>query len=321
MLPLLFAFISAVSLVISCPLKEKIYPCTCQSDGYDSAKDIVCRGIVNDADLSNALTSLKGMKNIYSLVIDDAILNYIPHDLFADIHLLELEFLASSIMKFTDTDVAFQGLEDSLEILLVSKCSFTNSWDWSLLKNMKKLMRLEITEGDLESIEDDVKEISSLNMKDIDFSHNRISHVYEYAFANFTELTFLSLSNNLVGEVKRTMLPNPAPNLVQIDLGYNELLELPKDFFKEMPSLEIVSIPGNKILSLNEQVFAPVWEQLEGFQAMGNKIRCDCRMAWILEKRMPPNMRAVCDQPRDLHGKNLATLTSKDLWCYYAKEM
>ena len=36
-----------------------------------------------------------------------------------------------------------------------------------------------------------------------------------------------------------------------------------------MSSLKTISIARNKILTLSEQVFAPVWEQLEDFQAMG----------------------------------------------------
>lgn len=214
--PLLTAILT-ISLASTCPPKEQIYPCTCESSDY--SKDIRCSNIDNDSDLLNAANALKGMKHINSFTIENAVLNYIPYDLFEGVNLVELEFLKSSIMAFTDTDVAFKGLEDSLEILLITECSFMNTWDWSVLKTMKKLMRLDIVEGDMVSIDEDVREISSLNLKDISFSRNRIAHIYDYAFADFTELMVLTLSNNLIEEVKRSMLPNPANQLLHIDLG------------------------------------------------------------------------------------------------------
>lgn len=211
---LLFLMLSAAT---SCPTQEALLPCVCESS--DTSKYITCSNIDNDLKLSTAVNSLRGMKNIYSFTIEDSTLNYIPHDLFEGIELVELEFLSMSLMAFTDTDVAFIGLENSLEILIVTECDFMNSWDWSLLKNMKKLVKLDIIGGDLMSIGDDVEEISNLHMKDISFDKNKISYIYDYAFSKFAELKFLSLRSNLIEEVKRSMLPNPAPELMHLDLS------------------------------------------------------------------------------------------------------
>lgn len=203
--------------VTSCPPRETIYPCTCEQSDY--SKYITCEGIMNDNELLDVTAALQGVKDIYSFTIQDAALNYIPHDLFHGMNLVELEFSSSSIMEFSDTDAAFEGLENSLEILTISDCSFMNEWDWSLLRNMRKLMRLDITGGDIEGIDETIHELRSFNLKEINFSQNKISHIYDFAFANFSDLQHLLLSNNLIKEVKRSMLPNPAPNLLQIDLS------------------------------------------------------------------------------------------------------
>lgn len=43
--------------------------------------------------------------------------------------------------------------------------------------------------------------------------------------------------------------------------------------FENMPHLEVLSIAGNKLLTLKDKTFLPVWEQLEAFQAM-SKLLC-----------------------------------------------
>ena len=209
-----FMLIVLFSKVTSCPPKENLYPCTCESSGY--SKYIRCEGMVNDEELLQAVVALRGVKDIFSFIIQDAALHYIPHDLFKGTEIVELEFSASSIMQFSDTDVAFEGLEDTLEILSITDCNFMNEWDWSLLRNLRNLMRIDIIGGDLQGVDETIKELSSFNLKDINFSRNQISRVYDYAFTNFSEL---GLDNNLIKEVKRSMMPNPAPNLIQIDFS------------------------------------------------------------------------------------------------------
>ncbi|GBL87214.1 hypothetical protein AVEN_270497-1, partial [Araneus ventricosus] len=45
------------------------------------------------------------------------------------------------------------------------------------------------------------------------------------------------------------------------------------------------------------------------------ELRCDCRLSWILGKRLPEMTRAACAQPPELKGKFITLLSSKDLWC------
>ncbi|GIY65485.1 uncharacterized protein CEXT_687381 [Caerostris extrusa] len=190
-----------------------------------------------------------------------------------------------------------------------------SDWDWTLFRNLKKLTTLDIVGVNLESLED-LETINITSIIKIAFSHNRISFIHPSAFSNFKELRLLSLDNNFISVIKRSMLPNPALELTDLDLSYNEIEDLPSDIFSNMPQLEYLSIGFNKILVLEEKTFSPVWEKLQAFSAFGNDLRCDCRLTWILEKMYPRDLRAVCSQPPEAKGKNLRDLASKDLWCF-----
>ncbi|GFR05237.1 hypothetical protein TNCT_101821, partial [Trichonephila clavata] len=96
----------------------------------------------------------------------------------------------------------------------------------------------------------------------------------------------------------------------------NLIEQLPSDIFTNMPNLESLYINNNKLLVLEENTFSPVWENLMFFSAAGNGLRCDCRIAWILEKNFPNQTRAFCALPPELKGHSIDTLTSKDVWCF-----
>ncbi|GFT44310.1 uncharacterized protein NPIL_532881 [Nephila pilipes] len=316
MLLAVFSFMLLHGLTTGCPKKEDLFPCTCEWPSSEGNAYVTCAKLDNEHDLMQATSSLAGRSYVYSLVIEDSIFNFIPADAFKGLKFAELEIKDTVFRALTDTDVAFEGLENYLEFLIMTRCTLMNEWDWTIFRNLKKLTRLEIVEADLGSIEDlDKLNISSITR--IVFDKNRISYIYPHAFASFKDLTVLSLAENAIEEVKRTMLPNPALELLDFDIRNNLIEQLPSDIFTNMPKLESLSISNNKILVLEENTFSSVWENLEFFTAAGNELRCDCRMAWIVEKKKgPKKIRAFCSSPPEVKGHNIDTLTSKDVWCF-----
>ncbi|GBL87215.1 hypothetical protein AVEN_270497-1, partial [Araneus ventricosus] len=272
-----------VPLTTGCPNPEDLYPCTCLWPDRGEAY-VTCSNLDNEQDLVQAASSLTGKRYIYSFVIQDSIFTYIPSDAFKGLRFAELEIKDTSFMALTDTDVAFEGLEDHLEFLLMTNCTLMKGWDWTVFQNLKKLARFDVIYANLDSIED-LGQINMSKVMDINFGHNMISFVHPFAFSSFKKLTHLSLNDNAIRTMMRTMLPNPASELVDLDFSANEIEQFPSDMFIEMPRLEFLSIANNKLLVLDEKTFAPVWETLEAFSAMNNELRCDCRLSWILGKR------------------------------------
>ncbi|KAF8793942.1 Chondroadherin-like protein like [Argiope bruennichi] len=255
-----------IALTTGCPPPEDIHPCTCSWPATEDAY-ITCSNLDNELDLVQAASSLTRRSYVYSFVIQNSIFNYIPSDAFKGLKFVELEIKDTSLMALTDTDLAFEGLENHLQFLLINNCTIMNGWDWSIFRNLKKLVRLDVIYANLDSIED-LGQIDISKIMDINFSNNLISFIHPFAFSSFKKLTHLYLKDNAIREMKRTMLPKPALELLNLDFSGNEIEQFPTDMFVEMPQLESLSVANNKLLVLDEKVFAPVWETLQAFSAM-----------------------------------------------------
>lgn len=209
-----FAALLILPLVTACPPSKQIHPCTC------SDQTIFCSGLENDQVLSDVVYALKTwMKKLYSFTIKNSNFMYIPHDIFSNVEFQEFQIVESSFMALTDTDVAFEGLEDSLTQLVITDSDMLNSWDWMALKNLKKLLKIHI-DVDLEIVSEEITRLTSVNLMDISLNKNQINYIHDLAFANFKQLLSVSLRSNLITEIKRSMFPNPAPLLQKLDLGY-----------------------------------------------------------------------------------------------------
>ncbi|GFY46803.1 uncharacterized protein TNIN_132291 [Trichonephila inaurata madagascariensis] len=209
---------SLLGLTTGCPPKESIYPCTCEWPSSEGSAFVTCAKLDNEHDLMQATSSLAGRRSyIYSFLIEDSIFNFIPSDAFKGLKFAELEIKSTSFRALTDTDVAFEGLENHLEILLMTSCTLMNEWDWTIFKNLKKLTRLEIVDGNLGSIED-LDKISAFDLSFIRFDKNSITDIHPNAFAHFKNITVLSLAENAIEEVMRSMLPDPALELKDFDI-------------------------------------------------------------------------------------------------------
>lgn len=212
-------FISIATLLIlplisACPPSKHIEPCTCVDE------QIFCSGLENDQVLSDVVYALKTwMKKLYSFTIKNSNFIYIPHDIFSNVNFQEFQIVESSFMALTDTDVAFEGLEDNLVALVITDSDMLNPWDWMALKNLKKLLKIHI-DVDLSIVSKDIEQLTSVNLMDISLAKNQINYIHDTAFANFKQLLSVSLRSNLITEIKRSMFPNPAPLLQKLDLGY-----------------------------------------------------------------------------------------------------
>ncbi|XP_054707570.1 protein artichoke-like [Uloborus diversus] len=218
MLSICLFLILCLGISEECPPPESLTPCLCRIEPLSKAREILCYDINNEQTLSNAISAIRGRTDIYGVKIQDSVLNYIPHDTFSDVRIKELEISDSSLSSLSDTDIAFEGLEDYLDNLFFTDCIFMGSWDWEKLKNLRRLLSLEIRGGQFESIDKDIKDIGHLDIKIFNFARNKISYIDDEAFAMFKNLLSLDLSDNFITEMKRDMLPNPALNLRKIDL-------------------------------------------------------------------------------------------------------
>lgn len=297
-----------------CP-ENPVPPCTCRLIGYHSSI-ITCTGVENERDLENSLHSMKNTSvPVKTVEIFEASLNFLPSKVFKGLRFQKLFIAGSSMVALSDEEMAFVGLEDSLEILLVHECTLFSGWNWSHLKNLRALTELQTTKAGPVEVDDDVKEIAHLNITNLFFTQESISYIHETAFATFHNLKTLSLKQNLIRELKRSMFPNPALQLEQVIFSYNELQYLPRDIFTNMPKLRSILLSGNSILTIEQATFSPVWNNLYKLDLRDNPIRCDCRLKWLLMMKFPLNTWLKCAEPLTLKGKEIKELKPNEVYC------
>ena len=130
--------------------------------------------------------------------------------------LFQIRFINSQVMAFSDSDVAFQGLEETLKEFKAINSEFFAQWDWNQFRNLHHLTLIGIESAPLGAIESSFPLLPTL--ESLGISQAEISFIVDYAFANLPKLSILSLKENKISELKRNMLPNPAEYLVNIDL-------------------------------------------------------------------------------------------------------
>lgn len=133
-------------------------------------------------------------------------------------YFFQIHFLNSEVMALSDTDIAFEGLENSLTELRATKASYVAHWDWNQLRNLKALELIDVANVELGSISARFPALNKLKFLGITNAH--IYFIIQYAFADLKELTVLNLKGNEISEVNRNMFPEPAYNLLSIDLRY-----------------------------------------------------------------------------------------------------
>lgn len=119
-------------------------------------------------------------------------------------------------MSLSETDIAFEGLENTLDDFRVSGSNYVTQWRWSDLRNLQKLDLVDVYGVSLGFIEEPfpaLKALTALGITKCD-----ISLIVDGAFEELDNLKILTLKQNEISELTRTMFPNPADKLMILDL-------------------------------------------------------------------------------------------------------
>ncbi|XP_042903266.1 leucine-rich repeat and immunoglobulin-like domain-containing nogo receptor-interacting protein 3 [Parasteatoda tepidariorum] len=312
---LFYLLLLTIGWTAGCP-DEEVPPCKCTRIGFHSST-IDCTNVDNVDTFRTSIYNIRtSITPIRALHILNSNILYLPSGLFDGLAFERLVIDNSTIMSLSDSDTALVGLEKSLKTLIIQECTVLNGLDWYQLRNLEALRELTTLKTGMMAIDDEVKGIAGLNLTKLMLTQDQISYISENAFSTFHYLETLSLKYNLIGNMTRSMFPNPANKLAQIILSYNKISSLPSDFFTNMPSLISVVLAGNEFLTLDQALFAPIWKNLNKIDVGGNALRCDCRMKWLFAQRFPRNTWGSCGEPKQLNGKDLVNLSESDLWCY-----
>ncbi|XP_054718796.1 carboxypeptidase N subunit 2-like [Uloborus diversus] len=306
-----FLLLAWMTLATGCPPEESIGPkCYCRT--FQLGAMMWCDNILSTDELV-PLVKVTEEYDMYSLSVNNSVFQYIPSDLFRNTKFKRLRFQYTQIMALTDTDIAFEGLEDRLEQIQILEGRFVANWDWDVLKNLRRIENLDISGISLTAIEMPMPPMSSLI--GLGFANTDISEIVDSAFASLQNLKIVVLKQNNLKELKRNILPEPALSLSVLDFSSNQLSTLPENMFAGMPELQHLFLSNNLFTTLDEATFAWPMENVVKLSLNGNEFRCDCRLQWLSSRKKPVEFYGTCSTPESLKGMELSKIQAKFLLC------
>nr|QHA25211.1 leucine-rich repeat domain-containing protein [Physocyclus mexicanus] len=282
---------------------------TCVKEGYL----LHCFNVTNEKEFSKGLERNRD-PDLVEFALTDSELRYISHDAFHGTNFTAVYLWNISLLSLSDTDIAFEGLEDTLKTFIVHECSFVGHWNWDSIRNFRALELIDVADTDMEYVSD-FPNFSRGKNHLISIRNSSVVELSPTAFSQVEDLVILLLALNNIEDVERSMFPKPALNLTVLGLSNNTIKSLPVDIFTDMPALKEVKLDGNKIHTIEKNVFVPVRNHINLVRLLGNDLNCDCRLKWIIEDDMRTKLLANCKYPPDLEGREVSTLDYGDLWC------
>lgn len=211
----ILAFLNIVACApLSCPSAEDLAPCTCKRMAY--GLHVVCANFDDSSSLVKGFKILRDYKVQNVLLHGLTLKDLLPNDLFDGLEISELR-VEKSKLRFPEP--AFSGLDESLHILNVAQNTMIKNSEIPFsLARLNKLTELNIKKNPLGTVKNHflngkVPSVTSLKLDD-----DEITDIENNAFANLTHLYSISIAENRIKNVERTMFPRPAPNLKTIDL-------------------------------------------------------------------------------------------------------
>lgn len=275
-----------------------------------------CTGIRSSAELADHFQPNRTVEGKLRLVFEDSVLERIPPGLFAGLPVSALHFdnvvLTGRPSRTEPTPL--RGLEGTLEKLVFSHNS-TVPENWaSFLVGMSALA--EIVFFDMSGLSFASSAHSGLpsSLRKLHVVSSSIESADDYWLSSLVNLEALSLRHVNLTTFPRTVLPTTAAKLETLLLEGCSLTVFPTGLDKGLPSLKYVSLQNNLIEGVGVEDLASLVNKSVVVQFKGNPLNCDCPLLQFLA-RIPGrhSVYGQCKTPSSLNGRNLRTISRRDL--------
>ncbi|XP_066582824.1 connectin-like [Prorops nasuta] len=159
------------------------------------------------------------------------------------------------------------------------------------------------------------------SLKRLDLSNNQISMIGDHTFLEVPELTELLLDHNRIEFIAVKAL-NGLRNLHKLRLSENKLTTLEADFLNGVPQLYLLDLRDNQLRTMTfdniKHIITNLYTTNSHFYLDGNRLICDCKLAWIWGLRNETKntkLRAALEELTCFLESNNATskINSEDL--------
>ncbi|KAL3085067.1 hypothetical protein niasHS_010136 [Heterodera schachtii] len=167
--------------------------------------------------------------------------------LMANFSALKQLDLSQNFLRFLPFGT-FDGL-DELQMLLLDHNKIEKMDEELFSGGSAKVHTLAMSNNALTEMPVAVRRLQKI--KRMDFSNNRISHLYKFVLNKLAHLSKLNLAGNSLESVESFVFSDCA-NLAEISLAKNRIQTISSDAFAKCPRLRKIDLSGNKIQSLNK---------------------------------------------------------------------
>uniref|UniRef100_A0AC35U7R2 Leucine-rich repeat-containing protein let-4 n=1 Tax=Rhabditophanes sp. KR3021 TaxID=114890 RepID=A0AC35U7R2_9BILA len=219
--------------------------CTCFD--YADGSVVKCTGQSGTSVIEQLKKTPMQIKELY--LAGAGIIELGPHA-FRNLTIKKLVLDNNKLKSIRDT--AFEGLENCLNTLSLNMNKLT-AIPRAALSKLKALSVLSMKCNMITSVPN-ISFNNTLNLIDLDLSCNQIGEIEDGAFTNIkANLQNLNLDQNSLTTVPHAAIKGMV-NLIAIHLKHNSLSQLKKGDFADLPSLELITLTGNKIATIDKNV-------------------------------------------------------------------
>ncbi|XP_034093507.1 leucine-rich repeat and fibronectin type III domain-containing protein 1-like protein [Gymnodraco acuticeps] len=213
--------------------------------------------------------------------------------------------------------------------------------------NMSSLIHLTLSRNTISQI----RSYAFADLQDLHALHldaNRLTTLDDSHFQGLVNLRHLILANNQLHSISEGAFQDFSETLEDLDLSYNNLVDIPWDTIALLVSVNTLSLDHNLIESVPEGIFSnlhklarldmtsnklkkippdplflriPVYAKMKGSPLTalvlsfgGNPLHCNCELVWLRRLTREDDLE-TCASPKDLAGKYFWTIREEEFVC------
>lgn len=162
-------------------------------------------------------------------------------------------------------------------------------------KHLNNLIKLDIDNNQLTVvIRENFQGLS--NLITLDMRNNKLTMIGDLAFAELWSLQELYLDGNEIEFISDRGFGGLS-QLRKISLADNKLISLDDGIFDDIQKLNVLDLRNNNLETLKEETVQNILENMKTNYALisldGNRLTCDCRLAWLHKLRNETRSKRV----------------------------
>jgi len=209
-----------------------------------------------------------------------------------------------------------QNLHAEVQVLILDYNFISTLGENIFIRNLPNLQKISLRHCGIKTINE--KAFNGLKiLVEVDLSHNNITKFGSRTFSGNNRLKTINLSHNPIRNLVEFQFP-VLPYLKTLDFSDCVIEHIDRKAFGNLGnSIETISLKGNRLTSLQEDIFLST-TNIKSLELHLNPWRCDCHLKqfrdWVVDKGLY-NYPTTCKDPERLSDKMWDVVHSTEFAC------